>query len=223
MDSSKIWLLVPINVSSITGEAKEFELKVRQIVGHHNDKKGACGDGIIISPTNSPTQEDSHPFSTKVVNSSRCDDTLSLQELRGDNSTQDCDIELGNKRVVTAITSFASFNSMEVGKTLEFGHELDLEVTRGRRGAWTDEEDKLLRLCIEQYGEGKLHLVPSTAGLNTGRKSYRQRWLNYLKPSFKRREFSVDEVDLMVRMHDLWAELEVKLIGVFDPGLREGT
>ncbi|KAJ4848333.1 hypothetical protein Tsubulata_003732 [Turnera subulata] len=33
-----------------------------------------------------------------------------------------------------------------------------------RRGAWTEEEDKLLRKCVEQFGEGKWHLVPSRAG-----------------------------------------------------------
>lgn len=33
-----------------------------------------------------------------------------------------------------------------------------------RKGIWTPDEDILLRKCIESYGEGKWHLVPSRAG-----------------------------------------------------------
>jgi hypothetical protein len=34
-----------------------------------------------------------------------------------------------------------------------------------RKGAWTYEEDKLLKSCIRKYGEGKWHLVPQRAGI----------------------------------------------------------
>ncbi|MCL7047259.1 hypothetical protein MKW94_020003 [Papaver nudicaule] len=64
------------------------------------------------------------------------------------------------------------------------------------KGAWSEEEDQLLRKCIMQYGEGRW-------GLNRCRKSCRLRWLNYLKPNIKRGEFEPDEVDLIVRMHKL--------------------
>jgi len=30
--------------------------------------------------------------------------------------------------------------------------------------AWTEEEDHLLKKCIQQYGEGKWHRVPLLAG-----------------------------------------------------------
>ena len=33
-----------------------------------------------------------------------------------------------------------------------------------RKGAWSDEEDRLLRKCIEKYGEGKWRHVPQRAG-----------------------------------------------------------
>ncbi|KAL6349703.1 hypothetical protein AAG906_041110 [Vitis piasezkii] len=72
-----------------------------------------------------------------------------------------------------------------------------------RKGAWAQEEDVLLRKCIEKYGEGKWHLVPLRAGLNRCRKSCRLRWLNYLKPDIRRGEFALDEVDLMIRLHNL--------------------
>ncbi|CAM8906126.1 unnamed protein product [Rhodiola kirilowii] len=73
-----------------------------------------------------------------------------------------------------------------------------------RRGHWTEQEDALLRHCIETTGgEGKWHQVPLKAGLNRCRKSCRLRWLNYLKPNIKRGEFSMDEDDLIIRLHKL--------------------
>nr|CAD87010.1 MYB10 protein [Gerbera hybrid cultivar] len=72
-----------------------------------------------------------------------------------------------------------------------------------RKGAWTAEEDMLLKNCIERYGEGKWHLVPLKAGLNRCRKSCRLRWLNYLRPNIKRGDFGEDEIDLIIRLHKL--------------------
>jgi len=41
-----------------------------------------------------------------------------------------------------------------------------MEKIRGlRKGAWTYEEDKLLKACIQKYGEGKWHLVSQRAGV----------------------------------------------------------
>ncbi|KAL6325934.1 hypothetical protein AAG906_038425 [Vitis piasezkii] len=86
-----------------------------------------------------------------------------------------------------------------------------------RKGAWTSEEDHLLRKCVEKYGEGKWHQVPFRAGLNRCRKSCRLRWLNYLKPDIKRGKFAADEVDLMMRLHKLlgnrWALIAGRLPG----------
>ncbi|XP_058744806.1 transcription factor MYB1-like [Vicia villosa] len=93
-----------------------------------------------------------------------------------------------------------------------------MENIRGmRKGAWTHEEDKLLKACINKYGEGKWHLVPQRAGLNRCRKSCRLRWLNYLSPEINRESFSEDEVDMILRMHKLlgnrWALIAARLPG----------
>nr|GMC99798.1 MYB transcription factor AN2 [Ipomoea batatas]GME15263.1 MYB transcription factor AN2 [Ipomoea batatas] len=72
-----------------------------------------------------------------------------------------------------------------------------------KKGAWTEQEDNLLRKCIHKYGEGKWHLVPVRAGLNRCRKSCRLRWLNYLRPDIKRGDFNLDEIDLIMRLHKL--------------------
>ncbi|XP_075483189.1 transcription factor MYB1-like isoform X1 [Primulina tabacum] len=72
-----------------------------------------------------------------------------------------------------------------------------------KRGAWSKEEDMLLKKCVEIYGEGRWHLVPRRAGLNRCRKSCRLRWVNYLSPDIKRGYFTADEVDLLTRLHKL--------------------
>ncbi|KAK7266432.1 hypothetical protein RIF29_19076 [Crotalaria pallida] len=86
-----------------------------------------------------------------------------------------------------------------------------------RKGAWSKLEDDLLRACVQQYGEGKWHLVPKRAGLNRCRKSCRLRWLNYLNPNIKRGMFDEDEVDLMLRLHRLlgnrWSLIAGRLPG----------
>nr|CAD1856952.1 transcription factor [Fragaria vesca]CAD1856953.1 transcription factor [Fragaria vesca] len=86
-----------------------------------------------------------------------------------------------------------------------------------RKGAWTKEEDELLKQFIEIHGEGKWHHVPLKSGLNRCRKSCRLRWLNYLKPNIKRGEFAEDEVDLIIRLHKLlgnrWSLIAGRLPG----------
>ncbi|KAL5810023.1 hypothetical protein ACOSQ4_026591 [Xanthoceras sorbifolium] len=79
-----------------------------------------------------------------------------------------------------------------------------------RKGAWTREEDNLLRKCVEIYGEQQWHQVPNRAGLNRCRKSCRLRWLNYLKPNIKRGEFTEDEVDMILRLHKLLGNRQVQ-------------
>ncbi|KAK6927859.1 SANT/Myb domain [Dillenia turbinata] len=80
-----------------------------------------------------------------------------------------------------------------------------------RKGAWTTEEDCLLKKCIEKYGEGKWHQVPLRAGINRCRKSCRLRWINYLRPNIKRGEFTADEVDMIIRLHKLLGNRRVHL------------
>ncbi|KAE8722291.1 Transcription factor MYB1 [Hibiscus syriacus] len=83
--------------------------------------------------------------------------------------------------------------------------------------AWTEEEDQLLKKCIERYGEGKWHRVPLLAGLNRCRKSCRLRWLNYLRPNIKRGSFAEDEVQLIIKLHKLlgnkWSLIAGRLPG----------
>ncbi|KZV48910.1 hypothetical protein F511_09698 [Dorcoceras hygrometricum] len=72
-----------------------------------------------------------------------------------------------------------------------------------RKGAWSKEEDALLRKCVQQFGVGRWHLVPLRSGLNRCRKSCRLRWLNYLRPDIRRGNLTRDEIDLLIRLHKL--------------------
>ncbi|CAN0914006.1 Transcription factor MYB1 [Linum grandiflorum] len=94
---------------------------------------------------------------------------------------------------------------------------MEVVVTKKNKGSWSAEEDRLLKRCVEVYGEGNWHLVPIRSGLNRCRKSCRLRWLNYLKPNIKRGEFQADEVDLIIRLHKLlgnrWALIAGRLPG----------
>lgn len=44
------------------------------------------------------------------------------------------------------------------------GHFTGMEHLDVRKGAWAEEEDILLRKCIEKYGEGKWRQIPMSAG-----------------------------------------------------------
>ncbi|KAM1792606.1 hypothetical protein ACFX12_036450 [Malus domestica] len=82
-----------------------------------------------------------------------------------------------------------------------------------RKGAWTQQEDDILRQYVEKHGDGKWHQVPRETGLNRCRKSCRQRWLNYLKPNLKSGHFTEDEIDLIHRLHRLLGNRQVPLFG----------
>ncbi|GMH29822.1 hypothetical protein Nepgr_031665 [Nepenthes gracilis] len=86
-----------------------------------------------------------------------------------------------------------------------------------RKGSWTVEEDLLLQQYIGKYGEGNWHQIPQLTGLNRCRKSCRLRWLNYVRPNIKRGQFTIDEVDLLIRLHKLlgnrWSLIAGRLPG----------
>jgi transcription factor MYB, plant len=70
-----------------------------------------------------------------------------------------------------------------------------------RRGAWSAEEDQRLAAYIQQHGHPNWRALPRHAGLLRCGKSCRLRWINYLRPDIKRGNFTADEEDRIVRLH----------------------
>nr|ACH95795.1 anthocyanin related redMyb9 [Phalaenopsis hybrid cultivar] len=88
------------------------------------------------------------------------------------------------------------------------------------KGTWTAEEDELLASYVNAVGEGNWTSVPKKAGLNRRGKSCRLRWLNYLRPNIKRGNISVEEEELIIRLHRLlgnrWSLIAGRLPGRTD-------
>ncbi|KAL4205164.1 hypothetical protein AMTRI_Chr01g113210 [Amborella trichopoda] len=72
-----------------------------------------------------------------------------------------------------------------------------------KKGPWTPEEDLRLTKYIEAHGEGQWRTLPKKAGLDRCGKGCRLRWMNYLRPNVKRGNISVEEEELIIRLHKL--------------------
>ncbi|KAJ1412576.1 SANT/Myb domain [Sesbania bispinosa] len=70
-----------------------------------------------------------------------------------------------------------------------------------KKGRWTTEEDEILTNYIQANGEGSWRSLPKNAGLLRCGKSCRLRWINYLRADLKRGNISVEEENIIVKLH----------------------
>ncbi|TKY55199.1 Transcription factor WER [Spatholobus suberectus] len=77
-----------------------------------------------------------------------------------------------------------------------YGHE-------SKKRFWHAEEDAVLTDFVKKHGTGKWNRIPKVTGLKRSGKSCRLRWMNYLNPEIKRGDFSEEEEDLVIRLHNL--------------------
>ncbi|THU73132.1 hypothetical protein C4D60_Mb04t19570 [Musa balbisiana] len=89
-----------------------------------------------------------------------------------------------------------------------------------KRGSWTPEEDQILVAYIRQHGHGNWRALPKQAGLLRCGKSCRLRWVNYLRPDIKRGNFTKEEEETIISLHEAygnrWSAIATKLPGRTD-------
>ncbi|XAR55442.1 hypothetical protein NMG60_11035511 [Bertholletia excelsa] len=89
-----------------------------------------------------------------------------------------------------------------------------------KKGTWTPEEDRKLKAYINKYGCWNWRQLPKFAGLSRCGKSCRLRWMNYLRPNIKRGNFSKEEENLILELHESlgnrWSAIAAKLPGRTD-------
>ncbi|KAL1204819.1 Transcription factor MYB10 [Cardamine amara subsp. amara] len=86
-----------------------------------------------------------------------------------------------------------------------------------KRGSWSAEESEKLRSFIEKNGHSNWRSLPKLAGLMRCGKSCRLRWINYLRPGLKRGNFTKEEEDSIIQLHQAYGNKWSKIASHF-PG-----
>ncbi|KAB2610554.1 myb-related protein Myb4-like [Pyrus ussuriensis x Pyrus communis] len=93
-----------------------------------------------------------------------------------------------------------------------------------KKGAWSPEEDSMLKAYVDKHGHKNWRALPKLAGLARCGKSCRLRWMNYLQPGVKQGNYSQEENNLIIKLHEefgnKWSTIAAKLPGRTDNDIK---
>lgn len=94
------------------------------------------------------------------------------------------------------------------------------DKSKVNKGPWSPAEDLRLITFIRNHGHGNWRHLPKQAGLLRCGKSCRLRWINYLSPDVKRGNFSEEEEETIIKLHqslgNKWSKIASYLPGRTD-------
>ncbi|GER48106.1 myb domain protein 58 [Striga asiatica] len=76
------------------------------------------------------------------------------------------------------------------------------DKTKVKKGPWSPAEDLRLTTFIQKHGHSNWRALPKQAGLLRCGKSCRLRWINYLRPDVKRGNFTPEEEQTIINLHN---------------------
>jgi len=98
----------------------------------------------------------------------------------------------------------------------------DTQLPKGKR-AWTKAEDVLLRSLVEKHGPNRWTLIAKNIPGRTGKQA-RERWLNQLDPELKRKGWTAEEDQTIIRAHaqygNKWSLIASQLKGRTDNSIK---
>nr|XP_009800099.1 PREDICTED: myb-related protein Myb4-like [Nicotiana sylvestris]XP_016470389.1 PREDICTED: myb-related protein Myb4-like [Nicotiana tabacum] len=99
-----------------------------------------------------------------------------------------------------------------------------IEKNGRKRGARSEEEYNKLRAFLEKHGHPNWRQLPKYAGLMRCGKSCRLRWMNYLRPGLKKGNYSLEEEELIIKLHNelgnRWSAIAAKFPGRSDNDIK---